>query len=105
MGLVEKIEAIKRQPEHVRLRYVWLSVFVSMVFIISLWIFSLQVDNKNKTESLNQIVNLEGLGAEIEQQKNTAQQTVKDIQDSSAGIEAEMRREKDENIMNETLEK
>lgn len=36
-----KIEAIRREPEHVRMRYVFLCLAVSMVFIIGVWILSL----------------------------------------------------------------
>ncbi len=38
--LLEKIEAIRREPEHIRMRYVMLSVLVSMVFVVILWVFS-----------------------------------------------------------------
>lgn len=39
--LIEKIEAIRREPEHIRMRYVMLSVLVSMVLVLILWIFSI----------------------------------------------------------------
>ncbi len=39
--LLEKIEAIRREPEHIRMRYVMLSVIVSMVFVLLLWMFSI----------------------------------------------------------------
>ena len=42
MTLLEKIDAIRQQPEPVRLRYVWLCVSVSMFFVFTLWILSLQ---------------------------------------------------------------
>ena len=38
--LLRKIEAIRKEPEHVRMRYVFLSVAVSMIFVILLWMFS-----------------------------------------------------------------
>lgn len=38
--LLDKIEAIRREPEHIRMRYVMLSVLVSMAFVVLLWIFS-----------------------------------------------------------------
>lgn len=51
MNINRKIEEIRRQPEHIRLRYVWGSVAISMLIIIALWIFSLASlfhgDNKN----------------------------------------------------------
>jgi len=47
MDLNEKIEEIRRKPEHIRLRYVWGGVAISMFFIIIIWIFSLS-DSINK---------------------------------------------------------
>lgn len=41
MGIQNKIEEIRNQPEHIRMRYVLGSVSVSMVLIGILWIFSL----------------------------------------------------------------
>lgn len=38
--ILQKIEAIRKEPEHVRMRYVFLSVAVSMIFVILLWMFS-----------------------------------------------------------------
>jgi hypothetical protein len=39
--LIEKIEAIRREPEHIRMRYVMISVLISMFLILLLWIFSI----------------------------------------------------------------
>ncbi len=47
MNISDKIEKIRRQPEHVRLRYVWAGVAIVMFFIIIIWIFSLQEAFKN----------------------------------------------------------
>ena len=41
MGLMDKVEEIRKQPEHIRMRYVWFFVALSMFFVIILWIFSL----------------------------------------------------------------
>ena len=41
-SLWEKIEKIRQEPEHIRVRYVMLSVSVSMVFIIGIWLLSVQ---------------------------------------------------------------
>lgn len=40
--LWQKIEWIREQPEHVRMRYVAGCLFVSMIFIVGLWLLSLQ---------------------------------------------------------------
>jgi len=50
MNLYEKIEEIRSKPEHIRMRYVWAMVAISMVFVIAIWFFSL-ASNQN-TEPL-----------------------------------------------------
>ncbi|MCX6765422.1 MAG: hypothetical protein NT136_00385 [Candidatus Moranbacteria bacterium] len=47
MSISDKIENIRRQPEHIRMRYVLGGVVIVMVFIIIIWIFSLQESFKN----------------------------------------------------------
>lgn len=44
MSLIKKIEHIRQQPEAVRLRYVWLCVSVSMFFVFTIWILSVQTN-------------------------------------------------------------
>lgn len=36
----EKIERVRLEPEHVRLRWVWGAVAISMFFILAIWLFS-----------------------------------------------------------------
>lgn len=45
MSIQDKIEEIRRQPEHIRLRWVWILTAVSMLFVIIVWIFSLKDEN------------------------------------------------------------
>jgi hypothetical protein len=40
MYINRKIEEIRQKPEHIRMRYVWLMMAISMLLIISIWIFS-----------------------------------------------------------------
>jgi hypothetical protein len=40
MNISKKIERIRQQPEHVRLKYVWLSVAACMLVVILVWILS-----------------------------------------------------------------
>ena len=41
MKISEKIAQIRQQPEHIRLRYVWGSVTISMLIILAIWVFSI----------------------------------------------------------------
>ena len=47
MNINRKLEEIRQKPEHIRMRYVWGAVAVSMFLIILIWIFSF----KNTFES------------------------------------------------------
>lgn len=40
MNIIKKIEEIRQQPEHIRMRWVWGCVAVAMFFVVALWIFS-----------------------------------------------------------------
>lgn len=42
MGLIDKLEDIRRKPEEVRRKYVYGAVLVSMFFIVIIWLFSLK---------------------------------------------------------------
>ncbi|MFH0969796.1 MAG: hypothetical protein V1804_04775 [Patescibacteria group bacterium] len=48
MNISQKIEEIRQKPEHIRLRYVWGSVAISMIFIIIIWVFSFSESFKKK---------------------------------------------------------
>jgi hypothetical protein len=54
MNISEKIDVIRRQPEHVRLRYVWTCVALSMVVIVAVWIFSVASMFAEEKKSDNQ---------------------------------------------------
>jgi len=40
MNIVKKIEEIRKKPEHIREKYVWVAVGICMVFIFAMWISS-----------------------------------------------------------------
>lgn len=42
MNLNEKIKEIRSKPEHIRLRYVYGALAVSMLFILIIWVFSIK---------------------------------------------------------------
>lgn len=49
MNINKKIEEIRKKPEHIRMQYVWGAVFISMVFIFIIWLFSIKtlIQSKN----------------------------------------------------------
>lgn len=42
MNINQKIEEIRQKPEHIKIRYVWGGVAISMLFIITIWILSMK---------------------------------------------------------------
>lgn len=40
MGLINFIEKIQKKPRYVRIQILWISVFISMLIIVSLWVIS-----------------------------------------------------------------
>ena len=40
MNINRKLDEIRQQPEHIRIRYVWIMVTISMFLVILIWIFS-----------------------------------------------------------------
>ncbi len=55
MNIFDKIEEIRRQPEHVRLRWAWGLTAFGMVFILIIWMisFSAQFENTDDLEKEN----------------------------------------------------
>lgn len=72
MNISEKIAAIRREPENVRMRYVWGSVSISMLIIFAIWIFSINAMFKNNKESSKK--ELDSNAGITEQLKNLKQQ-------------------------------
>lgn len=46
MNINRKIEEIRQKPEHIRLRYIWGLVAISMLFIVTIWVFSMKESAK-----------------------------------------------------------
>jgi len=62
MSLIDFIEKIQNKPRHIRLQILWLSVFISMLIITSLWVVSLKIslsidDKSNISENKQDIDN------------------------------------------------
>lgn len=80
MDLFEKIEEIRKKPEHIRLRYVWAMVAISMIFVLAIWFFSMAGNSEKNsalgTSDLNAIVN------QFDSQKDSLQNSVNDLKDS-----------------------
>lgn len=67
MNIAEKIEQIRQKPEHIRVRYVWFSVFVSMFLVLTVWYFSAKTQMVQLNGAPSDTVITQDLGAAIEQ--------------------------------------
>ena len=47
MNLYDKLEEIRQKPEHIRVRYVWFMVIISMIIVIGIWGLSLKVEKNS----------------------------------------------------------
>ncbi len=63
MSLINFIQKIQKKPRYIRLQILWLAVFVSMVFIVSLWVVSLKSSLPETAEEIKEP--LEKLGKEV----------------------------------------
>lgn len=50
MSIQDKIDEIRKKPEHIRLRYVWALTAVSAFFIIIIWIFAFSAQGKKESD-------------------------------------------------------
>ncbi len=79
MGLSEKIEEIRKRPEHVRMRYVWFFVAISMILVLTIWYFSAKSDMIQEQSSMP---DLSGTVGEFNQQKNSLQSILNNAENS-----------------------
>lgn len=81
MGIAEKLEEIRKQPEHIRMRYLLACVFVCMVFVFFLWIVSLRqnfenMKNGNGAQKVTVPEDLQKAVKEMEQQSKEIKDTI-----------------------------
>ena len=94
MSLQNKIEEIRRKPEHIRLRYVWALVAISMFFIIIIWFFSLKNSRTQTASPLNGVDT-----SAITEQFNTGKQS---LQNASEGFKNTLNQQAPDNSANNT---
>lgn len=89
MNISKKIEEIRSEPEHIRIRWVWGSVIVSMLIIAAIWIFSIslmfQGDKKNSQQGSAATADIAKQLQDLKQQAPSLQ----DFSDQSLTIEDE----------------
>ena len=86
MGFYDKIEEIRRKPEHVRLRYVWVCVAISMVFVVGIWVLSLK--NRNyQAQNSGEVAGQASIFDELKKQKETLGQYQQEMNDIKGSVQ------------------
>jgi len=80
MGLMNKIEKIRKQPENVRRRYAFIWAAISMVFIVIIWFVSLSGAQPPVKEE--EKIRQDQLYQEMGSQKKSLQDSLKEMGDS-----------------------
>lgn len=88
MGIIEKIEEIRNKPEHIRLRYVWFFVALSMGVVLFVWFSSMKMQmmqfdgsNNGMTEKLGATAN--EFSKQSQSLKTTVENTKKSLTDEA----------------------
>jgi heme/copper-type cytochrome/quinol oxidase subunit 1 len=77
MNLQRKLAEIRRKPEHIRLRYTYAAVAISMFFIILLWFFSISSSIKKAD-----LVKKQNVFQDLDTQKKSLQEATSDVKKS-----------------------
>lgn len=93
LNIEKKIEEIRRQPEHIKLRYIYSLVAISMFFILILWFFSFFTNNK-KEDAAAELKNRAILN-DFETQKKSLQDLSKNAKNSINDLTKNMTQQAD----------
>jgi hypothetical protein len=86
MNLQRKLEEIRRKPAHIRLRYTYAAVAISMFFILVLWFFSLSDSIKKAGDAKKQNV-FEELSSQKKSLEDATSDVKKSLDDLNANLE------------------
>jgi len=70
MGIYNKIDEIRRKPEHIRLRYVWVCVIISMALVLGIWALSLK-SRQYEAQTAGQVAGQASIFDELQKQKDS----------------------------------
>lgn len=87
MSISDKIEEIRRKPEHIRMRYVWAGVAIAMFFIIIIWLFSLEEAFKNSVPRLKEEKSIQNQLEKAKENMPSLQELMKNSAQTPSGNE------------------
>lgn len=82
MDLQRKLEKIRQKPEHIKRRYTYIAVIISMFFILLLWFFSL-ADTIEKAD----LIRKQNVFEESQTQKKSLKDATDDIKKSLTDLD------------------
>lgn len=96
MNIFNKIEEIRRQPDHIRLRWAWGLTAVGMFFIVIIWMisFSTQISGLKSEEKIENSLNNGSAMQELSAQK-------KSIEDATSQLKNVLGNQSQNNISNQ----
>jgi len=96
MNIFNKIDEIRKQPDHIRLRWAWGLTAVGMFFIIIIWMisFSAQISSLKSEEKPVDNINNGSAMQELSAQK-------KSIEDATSQLKNVLGKESQNNISNQ----
>ena len=82
-----KIKHIRKQPEHIRLRWILVMVSISMTAVVLLWLLSIQDQLRTVTRTLEPVeqVDIPPLGGEIQSLREALETTAEEEAASATG--------------------
>ena len=96
MSLIDFIQKIQKKPRYLRLQILCLAVFVSMIFIVSLWVVSLKSSLPETTKEAKKP--LEELGKEVPSLKEAFKASIGAFFEEDLEEEFEKLESQEENI-------
>jgi len=92
VSLIDFIQKIQKKPRYLRLQILWLAVFVSMIFIVSIWVVSLKSSLPETAEEVKEP--LEKLGKEMPSLKEAFKASInaffeKDLEEEFEKLESQ----------------
>jgi preprotein translocase subunit SecF len=83
-NISEKIEEVRQKPEHIRMRYVWFWLAVSMAFVVLIWIFSVKENFRSINFDGGQLPEISNPLPEIKQELPSMESIQKSLTDEAA---------------------
>ena len=97
MNIYDKIEEIRHKPDHIRIRYVWSCVAVSMVIVIAIWALSLK-SRQYQTQTEGQVAGQASIFDELKAQKENLSQYQQEMSAAKGNLEKNLQEVQEQQV-------